>query len=364
MCQVVALPAALTVASALNLNLNALENYAAPALPLYYDAAVQASDNTPGNDPVSNRIATLGRVLFHDKRLSVNNTVACASCHQQTRSFDDASRFSTGFAGTAFTTAHAMRLGNIRYYRPGTMFWDQRATSIETQATQPIQNPVEMGFDDAHGGLSAVVAKMQALPYYTELFNFAFGDAGISEARIQRALAQFQRSMVSVNSRWDTGYAANFNAALPDKGQGLPVAGFNASEERGRVLFFTPPGQGGAGCVPCHVAPTFSLAANSRSNGLDAGETRVFKSPSLKSVGLSSAFMHDGRFATLEQVIEHYDNGVQAGPALDNRLVGGNGQPRRLNLSVADKAALAAFLRTLNDPVLVADPKFSSPFKP
>jgi cytochrome c peroxidase len=114
-----------------------LSNYAAPALPAYYDATVSALDNTPPQDPVDDKIATLGRVLFYDKQLSVNNTVSCASCHSQANGFDDSQRFSVGFEGNAFTTAHAMRLGNSSYYRPGDTFWDRRAESLEAQASRP-----------------------------------------------------------------------------------------------------------------------------------------------------------------------------------------------------------------------------------
>ncbi len=352
------------VAQALTLDFAALANYAAPVLPAYYDAQVQATDNTPSGDPVTDKIATLGRVLFYDKNLSVNNAVACASCHQQARGFDDSSRFSTGFSGSAFTSAHAMRLSNLRYFRPGTAFWDRRAASVEAQASQPVQNAIEMGFDAAHGGLKALFAKLQGLAYYPDLFTLAFGDSGISEVRVQRALAQFERAMVSTNSRWDSGYAGNFNPSLADKGLGAPIASFSAEENRGRALFVNAPGAGGLGCVGCHQAPTFALAANSRSNGLDAGEATLFKSPSLKNVGLSSAFMHDGRFSSLAQVVEHYNSGVQAGPALDARLLGPGGAPRLLGLSAADKAALVAFLTTLNDTAWVADAKFASPFKP
>ena len=351
------------VTQALTVDFASLSNYAAPVLPAYYDATVSAIDNTPPQDPVDDKIATLGRVLFYDKQLSVNNTVSCASCHSQTNGFDDAQRFSVGFEGNAFTTAHAMRLGNSRYYRPGDTFWDRRADSLEAQASQPIQNAIEMGFDAAHGGFAAVITKLQNLSYYPALFTFAFGDATITEARVQRALAQFERAMVSTGSRWDTGYSANYAPAAPDRGLGTAIASFTAEENQGRALFMNPPNAGGAGCVGCHVAPTFALAANSRSNGLDAGETTVFKSPSLKNVALSGAFMHDGRFATLAQVVEHYNSGVQAGPALDNRLIGPGGQPRRLNLTNAQKAALVAFMQTLTDTALVADAKFSTPFR-
>ena len=352
----VATPA--VVAQALTVDFSALANYAAPVLPAYYDAAVLATDNTPGNDPVTDKIATLGRVLFYDKNLSINNTVSCASCHRQDSGFDDPSRFSLGFSGAAFTTAHAMRLGNIRYFRPGTAFWDRRAASLEAQASQPIQNSIEMGFDAAHGGITALLTKAQTLGYYPDLFTLAFGDSSISEARIQRALAQFERAMVSTASRWDTGYATTFNPALPNKGLNVAVPGLTTEENRGRALFVTGPGAGGAGCAACHVPPTFALSANSRSNGLDAGETIIFKSPSLKNVGLSSAFMHDGRFSTLAQVVEHYSSGIQAGPARDNRLpIGG------LNLTATEKSDLVAFLNTLTDTTFIADPKFSNPFK-
>lgn len=352
-----------TVAATLNLDLNALAHYAAPTLPSYYDAAVLASDDVKTTNVVTDAGATLGRVLFYDKNLSVNNTIACASCHQQASGFDDPARFSVGFSGSVFGTAHAMRLGNARYFAPGTAFWNRRAATIEDQATQPVQNPIEMGFDASHGGFAAVLAKLQALPYYADLFALAFGDAAITEARIQAALAQFERGMVSVDSRWDAGYASVYNPSLPDKGLSLDLPGLTAQENRGRALFMAPLGQGGFACAACHVPPTFALAADARSNGLDAGETTVFKAPSLKNVGRSKAFMHDGRFATLDQVLNFYDDQIQAGPALDARLIDTNGRPRRLNISGADRAAIVAFLNTLNDPVLVADPKFSTPFK-
>ena len=353
----------LNVATVLNLDLNNLFNYVQPLLPTYYNATVAATDNTPPG-AVSNAVATLGRVLFYDRRLSVNDSVACASCHQQAQGFGDTRRFSVGFAGNAFTTAHSMRLGNVRYWRPGNMFWDRRAATLEAQASQPIQHPVEMGFDAANGGMTAVLTKLQTLPYYAELFTQAFGSPTPTEARLQTALAQFQRAMVSTNSRWDTGYAQTFNPALNDNGVNTAIPAFTAQENRGRQLFMGNANQGGLNCAACHQPPTFALAANSRSNGLDAGETVLFKSASLKSVAQSGAFMHDGRFSTLEQVVEHYNSGVRDGPALDNRLRGNNNQPRALNLPEADKAALVAFLRTLSDTTLSTDPKFSSPFRP
>lgn len=345
------------------LSLSNLSNYAAPVLPAHYDATTSAQDNTPANNAISNKVATLGRVLFYDKRLSINDTISCSSCHQQANGFDDPRRFSVGFAGASFTTAHAMRLGNVRFYQPGSMFWDKRAASVELQASQPIQHAVEMGFVAGVGGIPALIAKMNASAYYPDLFTFAFGDATITETRIQQALAQFERAMISTNSRWDTAFAQVFNPNANNQGLGTSLPGFTTQEDRGRQLFVTGPNNGGAGCGACHQPPTFALAANSRSNGLDAGETTVFKSPSLKNVALSKAFMHDGRFATLEEVVEHYNSGIKLGPALDNNRLAPNGAPLRLNLSADDKAALVAFMKTLTDTSLITDAKFSDPFK-
>lgn len=350
------------VAGALSLDLAALANYAKPALPAYYDGKVRAQDNTPADDPVDDRIATLGRVLFYDKNLSVSGTVACASCHQAAAGFSDPARFSTGFDGTTQGTRHAMRLANVRYYAPGSMFWDKRAASVELQASQPIENPIEMGFDSTHGGLAALLPKLQAIGYYQELFTFAYGDAAVTEVRLQDALAQFERSMVSVGSTWDAGFAQVYDPSLPDQGRSLPVPTLDAQQDRGRALFMGGPGVG-VGCAACHAPPSFALVANSLSNGLDAGETTIFKAPSLKNVGVATAFMHDGRFATLAEVVEHYSTGVQDGPALDARLKRPDGAPRNLNLSASDKDALVAFLMTLTDTALLADPKFATPFK-
>lgn len=343
----------------LSLDLTNLDNYAAPALPDYYDATVDEIDNTPNGDPVTDGIATLGRVLFYDVALSFNDTTSCSSCHQQGLGFDDDERLSTGFEGGQ-TGAHAMRLGNIRYFEPGSMFWDKRAQSVEDQATQPILDPAEMGWAN-NGGLEALIAKMETLEYYPALFEFIYGDAAITQNRIERALAHFQRAMISSDSRWDQAYSQVFAVGAPNRALNQALPGFSASEQRGRELFMNAPNNGGAGCAACHVPPTFALIANSRSNGLDAGETVLFKSPSLKNTGQSTFFMHDGRFTTLRQVVDHYSDGVQAGPALDNRLTRG-GNPQRLNLSNDDRDALIDFMLTLTDETLNADPRFADPF--
>jgi len=350
------------IRAALVIDPEALPNYAAPVLPAHYAGLIGGPQDNGRTAPVTNAGATLGRVLFFDRELSVNRTISCASCHTQSTGFTDPRQFSVGFEGGQ-TPMHSMRLVNARFWAPGTFFWDRRAPTLESQATDPIQDPVEMGFDAAHGGFTALIGRLQGLAHYPELFTLAFGDATITQPRIQQAIAQYVRSIVSTGSRWDAGYAQVFNPALPDRGVNTPIPGFTAEENRGRQLFFTPPPQGGAGCSACHVAPTFALTANSMSNGLDAGETRLFKSPSLKSVSGGGPFMHDGRFSTLAQVVEHYNGGIQGGPALDQRLRGPGGQPLRLNLSQADQLAIVAFLRTLTDEALVTDAKFSDPFR-
>ncbi|MBI3130934.1 MAG: c-type cytochrome [Acidobacteria bacterium] len=351
------------VAEYLTLDLATFSNYAQPTFPVHYDSQALVTDNQLPTNVVTDRGATLGRVLFHDRRLSVSDTLSCASCHQQSLGMGDSATFSAGFAPGLVTAAHAMRLHNARFYAPGTMFWDKRAPSLEFQTTQPIQSSVEMGFDAAHGGISALLTKMQSLPYYPELFKAVYGDAAITEDRMQKALAQYVRSMVSTHSRWDDGAALTYNPAVPGKGAGAPKPNFTASENRGQQLFFTGKADGGAGCIACHTAPTFALAPNSLSNGVTAGDPDIYKSPSLKGVSATGPYMHNGSLATLEAVVDHYDHGIQDGPALDPRLRGPNGLPQRLNLSAADRAALVDFMKTLQDPALATDPRFSNPFK-
>ncbi len=312
------------------------------------------ADNTPISNPISNAGATLGRVLFYDKRLSVNDRVSCASCHQQAHGFADPDRLSRGFQDGE-TARHSMGLSNARYYARGRFFWDERAATLEDQVLMPIQDPVEMGMD-----LTQLEAKLSATDYYPPLFEAAFGSPEIDRTRIARALAQFVRAMTSYRAKFDQAFAGG---GPPD------FAGtFTAQELRGQQLFM---GQGGPmqglGCVRCHGGNA-QISDNVHNTGLDAvtidegaGNAR-FKSPSLRNVEMRPPYMHDGRFATLEEVVEHYNSGVQAHPDLDPRLRDRNGNPLRLNLDPADKAALVAFLTTLTDFELMRDERFSDPF--
>ncbi len=228
-------------------------DYSPAGLPAYFDRTVTVLDNSPASNPIDDKVATLGRVLFHDLRLSTNNRASCSGCHQQAIGFTPISmRFSNGISTAATTDFHAMRLGNLRYWQPGSTFWDRRAASVEAQASHPFHSLVEMGWGGAAGGFDALIRKMNATPYYPDLFAWAFGSAGIDETRIQQALAQFVRAMVSSSSRWDTGYAKVFSPTAPNRALDVDLPNFTPQENRGRHLFMAPCRTGGAGCSSCH----------------------------------------------------------------------------------------------------------------
>lgn len=338
--------------------------YEAIQYPSHYTAAVLGLDNTTTANPITNEQATLGRVLFYDRGLSVNRTKACASCHDQSIGFTDADVKSVGFEGGT-TQNHAMRLGNVRFYVGPEMFWDRRATSVEDQVLQPIQDPIEMGFDAAAGGLPALIARMEQTAYYPPLFEWAFGSEGITEDRMRRALAQFVRTLVSTGSRFDTAFDAAGGMALLD-GDGaieaVDLPGFTDEENRGLQLF-AGRDPVGVGCQECHLLPTMALVQDSRSIGLDLDETTEFKAPSLKNVAVTGPYMHDGRFSSLEQVMAHYNSGMQNSPALDDRLKDPEtGEPLQFGLDADDLAALVAFMGTLTDDDFLTDERFSNPF--
>ena len=341
----------------LNFSWNSLPEYVTIPYPVHYSSSILQNVNTPISNPITNKGASLGRVLFYDSKLSVNNTISCASCHNQSSGFTDSAIVSAGINGT--TPNHSMRLINSVFYTGNSMFWDKRAPSLEIQTTMPIKDHIEMGFSTINGGMTALITKMNQIPYYPYLFNEVFGSNEITEERIQKALAQFIRSMISTNSKFDSAFAEVFSPQNPNGGVGLPFSQFTPLENAGKNLFLLPKPQG-LGCAGCHVPPTFALVANSLSNGLDANETQIFKSPALKNIA-TGPYMHDGRFSTLEEVIEHYNSGVLNGPALDNRLKGPNNTVQQLNMTPLQKQQLKAFLETLTDNVIIQDSKFSNP---
>ncbi len=350
-----------------NIDLAQLENYAAQPVPAYI-----TKDNAP-NIPISNEKATLGRVLFYDKELSIDRTISCASCHQQQFAFSDVKVASEGVAGT--TGRHSMRLINVRFAQEARFFWDERATTLELQVTEPIKDHVEMGFsgNGANASFNDLVVRLSGLDYYRQLFSFVYGDVAISEGRIQESLAHFVRSIQSFDSKYDVGRAQVQNnlANFPN---------FTAQENMGKMLFtmgptFNPIGNrvsGGLGCQRCHQAPEFDIDPGSRNNGViqsisgqqDLTNTRA---PSLRDMvgpegAMNGPLMHNGAFASLESAVLHYDDlSSNLNPQLDPRLRPA-GNPQKLNMTQQEVDAVVAFLKTLTGNSVYVDKKWSDPF--
>lgn len=359
---------AVATAFGAQIDLNNLANYAAQSKPAYI-----TKDNT-GNNPIINAKATLGRVLFYDKKLSIDNTISCASCHKQAFAFSDNQLVSTGVAGGK-TDRHSMRLVNERFGVETKFFWDERAASLESQTTQPIADHNEMGFSGQAGraGIAALLTKLQGVDYYNELFKFVYGDITVTEPRLQECLAQFVRSIQSFDAKYDMGRAQVNNDRQP-------FPNFTAQENTGKDLFLTPPvfdGNssrigGGLGCNGCHNAPEFDIDPNTRNNGVmmtgytgvDLGVTRA---PSLRDLvnnkgELNSALMHTGKIGDLSTAVTHYGSLITDNQNLDRRLKPNGVNVQRLNLQPAEIAAVVAFLKTLAGTNVYIDKKWASPF--
>ena len=296
----------------------------------------------PRDNPLTGEGVALGGKLFFDRRLSADNSESCATCHRPNSAFTEPRRFSRGVDGE-IGTRNAPALENLAW--KSSFFWDGRAATLREQVLQPIQNPNEM-----HESLANAVAKVSADRDYHRLFANAFGSPEISPDKIARALEQFLLVQVSFDSKYDRVM----------NGQ----ASFTAQEQRGFELFNTEydpyHGQYGADCFHCHGGPLFQ-SQNFANNGLDsaftdlgrykithrAGDGGKFAVPSLRNVAVTAPYMHDGRFRTLDEVVEHYCTGMKRSATLDPNLAkhpdGG------LPLSTDDKRALVAFLKTLTD---------------
>ena len=352
-----------------SIDLENLANYANQAVPTYI-----TKNNAQGNI-ISDKGATLGRVLFYDKKLSSNNTISCSNCHIQANAFGDVAVASQGVNGT--TGRHSMRLINVRFANEAKFFWDERAINLEAQTSMPIKDHGEMGFSGQNGdqSFSDLIVKLNAVGYYRELFKFAYGTEEITETKIQTALSQFIRSIQSFDSKYDVGRALAPN-------DGAQFANFTAQENQGKSLFLTPPTfnasgvrtSGGLGCAGCHRAPEFDIDPNSRNNGIigningigiDVTNTRA---PSLRDLvkldgTTNGPMMHTGVITTLQQAIGHYGT-INIAPGnnnLDQRLrPGGVGQ--QLNLTATEVNSVIAFLRTLSGSDVYTNPKWSNPF--
>lgn len=306
---------------------------------------------------VTDQGATLGRVLFYDPKLSLNNKISCSSCHLQEKAFSDGKRFSTGFDG-GLTKRNASSIVNPAALQ--NFFWDAREHDLQSMVLQPIKNHIEMGMDN----FDALEKKLGQLDYYKPLFADAFGDDKVTRERIADAMSQFLNSMVTSNS--------GFDAAVPG-GWGVQNPGaLTVQQQQGMNLFF-----GQAQCGVCHNPVSngsffnesfanIGLDANPADKGLGAnqpGMDGMFKIPSLRNVALTAPYMHDGRFATLREVVDHYSDKIENTTNLHWTLRGFDGQALRMNLTDQQKDDLVAFLQALTDQQYVNDPKYSNPFK-
>lgn len=313
----------------------------------------------PNDVVLTKQKVQLGRMLFYETRLSKDGSMSCASCHRQEHAFSDTSQFSIGVEGLP-GHRQAMAIFNMAW-NGNRFFWDGRALFLRHQSLMPIQDPLEM-----NETLPNVVEKLRNDQGYVNQFIRAFGDDSINPQRISLAMEQFMLTIVSINSKYDRFLAG--------------TASLSPAEERGRKLFFGEfnpgfPDSSGADCAHCHATNNFE-DDSFKNNGLDAqpftdlgygmftndvNDNGKFKVPSLRNIGVTGPYMHDGRFKTLLEVIEHYNSGIQTSPTIDPALVqvydhGG------LNLSAQDKSDLIQFLLTLTDDDLLTNPEYTNPF--
>jgi cytochrome c peroxidase len=345
------------------IDLDNLFDYENQTIPSYI-----TQDNTNTNT-ITNEGATLGRVLFYDKNLSSNNTIACASCHLQERAFGDTAIQSIGVNGV--TGRHSMRLINSRFTNNQAFFWDQRADSLEEQTTMPIKDHIEMGYSGQNGdqNINELITQLSNKYYYPVLFNLAFGDSTITEERIQFSLAQFIRSIQSFDSKFDIGYTQSGNDF------DVPFTNFTALENEGKALyksgFSTANGSIGFSCNVCHAEPHFSISPVAGNNGIiSIAGTNIgvdltnTKSPSIRDLvnadgTLNTPLMHDGSINSLEELLEHYETvtTVLNNPNLHPIL---SGPP--VIMTTNEKQAIIAFLKTLTGTDVYTNERWSDPF--
>lgn len=332
-----------------------VDEYVATPMPLNVPTIFQQllpDPMIPSNNPQSVEGVALGRKLFYDNILSADGTQACASCHDPQFAFTDIRRFSIGIDGIE-GTRNSMPIFNVAWNFDGNFFWDGRANSVEDQAFGPVINPIEM-----HNTWPNAVSSLQNSSVYPNLFLAAFGTSTIDSTMVTKALAQFERTLISGNSKFDKHL--------------LGEATLTASELNGLDVFMD---ESRGDCFHCHGNPNNPLWTDNafHNNGLDAtfadlglgeftGDPRdfgLFKSPSLRNLAYTAPYMHDGRFANLDEVINHYSEGLVYSETIDPlmKTIAEGG----VHLSEADKADLKAFLLSLSDPSFISNPDFQDP---
>ncbi|MGK0316290.1 MAG: cytochrome c peroxidase [Saprospiraceae bacterium] len=357
------------------IDLDDLFNYSDSSIPDGIDSGI---DSAPFDNLMDDKIATLGRVLFYDKKLSSDNSVSCASCHKQELAFGVEELQGTGVNGLSLR--RPMRLLNLRILETPfeRLFWDSRAGSLEELAAQPIKDHIEMGYSGFGDGpdFNDLILQLEGVDYYDELFIFAFGDNAITEVKISKALAQFVRSIESYDSRFDAGF--ELIDGTPSNGNiELDFPNFSPEENSGKILFISEAIKdvngarvgGGVGCFHCHSVPSFTYSSESGNNGvileIDGSEVLgITKAPSLRDVfgpsgSLNGPLFHNGQASTFNELLNHYNNVSSANDMLDLRLEP-NGIP--LNLTSDERLQLEAFIKTLTGIDIYTNKKWSNPF--
>ena len=320
----------------------------------------------PEDNPLTVEGIELGRLLFWEKSLSADGTMSCGSCHLPSAGFADPNQYSTGITG-AQGFRNAMAIVNIGWST--SFFWDGRTASLEEQILEPVSHPDEMAlpWDEA-------VTRLQNAPNattqidYPSRFAHAFGPGDITAERTTQAIAQFLRTLISANSKFDQWRRGETTLADDE------FAGYEMFLREGGDPEVTPGGQFGGDCFHCHSEAGLQFSDYLfRNNGLDsvftpdpglagvtgnALDSGRFKTPTLRNVALSAPYMHDGRFQTLEEVIEHYNSGGVPSSTIDPFMKYNSGG---LTLSAVQKGNLLAFLNTLTDTAFVSDPRFQDP---
>lgn len=317
----------------------------------------------PIDNPLTEEAILLGRYIFHDKRLSADNTMSCASCHLQFAAFTDGLPKSIGIRGLE-TKRHAMPIFNLAWQE--NFFWDGRALSLEEQALMPIQDPFELD-----NSLDTVIARFQNDTLYPQLFTDAFGDSKVTKERIGKAISQFERIIVSANSEFDSVVRIKTKSEFND-----------LRARRGFDMFKSENGD----CFHCHghLETAFQLGAFGQdlqfiNNGLqsvadqskdvgregvthDVNDRSKFKVPSVRNVAFSPPFMHDGSIPDLDSLINFYATGVHNTPTTDPNISKPNGLGQK-NWTDGEKSDLIQFIKSLTDFKYLQDPAYADPFE-
>lgn len=319
---------------------------------------------------LNNNQATLGRVLFYDNTLSLDRNVSCGSCHQPQRAFSDEGQFSEGVDNVITkrnTLALATTLSFKISYNPidpslsrSKFSWDDSSANLPQQVKTAFRNENEMNIDEEE-----IKTRIAESPFYAVLFEKAFGDAEVNSDRIAESITAFVDAISSVNSKFDEGLELSPHFSVDNS-----FYNFTEEENRGKELY-------NSNCASCHTDKHNFTVKASANNGLEmeyadngiGGRLNkseyfgVFKIPFLRNIELTAPYMHDGRFQTLEEVVDHYSTGLVNHQNLSSELKNPDGSPRKLNLDQTDRNALVSYLKTLTDETIAADERFSDPFK-